>query len=482
MAVDYDLIVIGNSAAGIYAAIEAATLKARVALVVPDRLKIQSPELLDNRILQELRQAIAQPQWADTLEIGSLSLALKPNWAERVRQWSKAVAESVDTLYSPAVLASLGIEVIESTGEFCRKPKPGFMVNGRYVRSRAYLLATGCSPQIADIAGLDNTRHLTATTVFPAIDTLKPSHHLVIVGSDPVGVELAQTFAKFGLAVTLVVQSPRILPSYDLEVARLIQAQLEAEGIQILTNAAMTQVKQIHAKKWVQVGNQAIEADEILLATGWEPNVSFLNLEAFDLRPTTDGLAVNHKLQTVNPGVYACLGLINGNYAPHFAIAQAKVAVKNALFLPLSKIHERTIPHTIGTDPQAAQVGLTETQAREQYGQDVFTVRHSLQWLTKTHIRGEATGFCQFILRRNGEILGSQIVGEHAHEIIGTIALAIQQRLKIQTLARLTFPAATFAEVIHQTAFEWQRLRMEKNVGRQDFLEGFFNWQRSRLK
>ncbi|MCL6436331.1 MAG: NAD(P)/FAD-dependent oxidoreductase [Leptolyngbyaceae cyanobacterium HOT.MB2.61] len=481
MSANYDLIVIGNSHAGICAAIEAARLKARVALISQQTLTSSGLNLLDVHVLREIGQFLWQIRQAEQIGIWSSAGSLQTRWLEFTSQWAKGISETIATFYSPAVLSSSGIEVIEGQGEFCRKPKPGFMVNGRYLRSRAYLLATGCRPVIPDIDGLETLSYLTTATLLQKAHFLKPSSSLVIIGADPVGVELAQTLTKAGAQVIIITPAAHLLPNEDIETVHLIQAQLEAEGVRVFTRTSVTQVRQIQEKKWVQAGNQAIETDEILLATGWEPDVSSLNLEAVDLRPNSLGIQVNPKLQTSNPRIYACPGLSDRHYIPHLAVAQAKVALKNALFFPILTMNDHNIPVVIHTNPELARVGLTEHQAVEQYGKDVVILRQAFQTLTRAQIRGETTGFCKFILRRSGKILGAQIVGAQAGEMIGAIALAMQRRLHIQTLAKVVYPSATFAEIISQTAHQWNRLRLERSPGLQDCLEGFFDFRRSQL-
>lgn len=477
MSVDYDLVVIGNSPAGIYAAVEAARLRARVALVTQKVPVADFSGWLDHRVLQEVGRTMQQARRAEQFGIWAAPGSLKPGWLDRAQQWHKIVSETIEILYSPAVLASLGVEVIEGQGEFCRKPTPGLAVNGRHLRSRTYLLAVHCKSVPPEIDGLLRTGYVTAET---ALQTMNLSRQIpgsvVMIGTMPVGLELAQTLARSGWQVTLVDPAPRILPPFDLEAARLLQAQLEAEGIQIWTETAVTQVKQIQGRKWVQVGNQAMEVDEIVLATGWEPDVAALNLAAVGVDPS---LRVNPKLQTSNPRLYVCSGQSDRGYTPQLALAQVRVALKNALFLPLTTFSDRAIPYVVYTDPELVQLGLTELQAGAQYGRDLVILRQPFQRLAKAHLQAETTGFCKFILRRNGEILGAQLVGAQASEMVGAIALALQNRLKIQALATLALPSPTLAEIISQTAHEWQRVRLDRNPGWQDFLESFFNWRRS---
>jgi pyruvate/2-oxoglutarate dehydrogenase complex dihydrolipoamide dehydrogenase (E3) component len=247
------------------------------------------------------------------------------------------------------------------------------------------------------------------------------------------------------------------------------------------------QVRRIDDKKWVQAGNHAIETDQILLATGQEPNVESLNLEGVGVKFNRQGLELNEKLQTTNSRIYACGDFVGGYQFAHIAQYEASIALKNALFAPLFKVDYRGIPWAILCDPQLARVGLTEEQARHRYGKDVFVARQHFKTVDKAQLLGDTTGFCKIVGRQNGEILGASIVGPEASELIGAIALAIRHKIKLGAsplkLASLhaDFPhiSLTLSEIIHKTALEWQRQRLKRNKSLHDFLEGFFNLRRS---
>jgi pyruvate/2-oxoglutarate dehydrogenase complex dihydrolipoamide dehydrogenase (E3) component len=301
----------------------------------------------------------------------------------------------------------------------------------------------------------------------------------VVMGGGPIGTQLAQTLVRMNCEVTLVVSEPYILSTEDPEASRLVQAQLEAEGVRVLTQSPVTQVMRIDEKKWIQAGDRAIEADEILLAIGQQPNVESLNLEGVGVKFHRQGLMLNEKLQTTNPRIYACGDVAGGFRQAHIAQYEASIALKNALFAPLFKVDYRGIPWAIFCDPQLARVGLTEAQARHRYGKDVFVVRQYFKTLDKAQLMGETTGFCKIVGRQNGEILGASIVGPDASELIGAIALAMRQKIKVSAIAGLPHVSLTLSEIIQTTALEWQRQRLSRNKTLQNFLEGLFNLRRN---
>lgn len=492
MSVDYDLVVIGGSAAGIQAAIAATRLKARVVLVAQD---CQADRTIDTQVLAAVGQTLNQLQRAAQLGMGATDVALPSasTW-EQAKRWSIAAVANAEG-HSPAVLASLGIEVIAGCGEFHRKPKLGFLVNGRSLRSRAYLLAIddlsvsltkakpshGTVPPLLEIDGLATVGYLTsdlALQKIPAVENL----HLVIIGREAIGVELAQSLVRLGRSVTLIVPDPQLLPHEDAEAAFLMQAQLESEGVEILTETTVTQVRDIDGKKWVQAGNRAIEADEIILAAIPPFDSTRLNLKAANVEQSPSGIRVNAKLQTTNPRIYACRGRIDGYDTPHIAIADAQIALKNALFLPIARVTDRPVPSLVSTNPALARIGHTETSAIQHFGNDVVILRQPFKRLTKAQLQDETTGFCKLIVHRNGKLLGAHIVGSQAGELIVPIALAMQQKLKVQAIAHLVLPASSLTSIIQQTAAEWHRHKFQQKTRLQNFLEGWFNWRRSIAK
>jgi pyruvate/2-oxoglutarate dehydrogenase complex dihydrolipoamide dehydrogenase (E3) component len=481
MPLAYDLVIIGATAAGVQAADLAARWGARVVLVEQGMVET-APEAIGDRVLLEVGQTLEQAKRAIQLGVwqtgesgGEVDPA--PLW-QLTQRWTAAVGSTLEAAQSGAVLATSGVEVISGCGEFCRKPDLGFLVRGRLLRSRAYLLATGGCSVVPEIEGLSVAGYLTPRTLMQQEQLLKRVRNLVVIGADARGTALAQAFARLGIAVTMITTRSQILPGVDPEIASLIQAHLEAIGVGVLTSTAISQIRPIQGKKWVQAGDRAIEADEILLAAGQQPNLAGLNLEAANLDWRAD-IPINAKLQTRNPRIYACLGQIDGDYAAHVAAHEAAIAVKNALFFPWFTATRQTLPRLVCTNPALAWIGFTEADAMQQYGQEVMILRQRFETIQKAQLRGEPTGLCKLIVRRNGMILGAHLVGAEAGEWIGAIALAIQQKLPIRTLATLSLPSPTFAEVLRNTALEWDRLRLEDNPIQQDFLEWWFATRRS---
>ena len=474
---DYDLVIVGGSAVGRYAAARAMQTKTqamRVALVEPETFN----DFSDLHHATFLHAAHLSHQIRRSSQWGlPKQRELNPllQWQETLA-WAQGAAESLeDQATSLELLAASGVDVIVGQGEFLRRPRWGFSVNGRVLRSRSFLLAPAALCHIPAIAGLEIVPFLTLETLWQQSwqtlpDRLMPDR-LMIIGSDPRGIELAQAFNRLGTQVTLISSRP-LLPSEDREAVNLIQAQLEAEGVDVFSQAIVRKIQPSDRASKIQVclewsdrlQSHTVQADALLLATPPQIDLTYLNLESVGVEWHPYGIVVNRKLQTRNPDIYAC-GTALGGYAD-LALArhEAAVALKNARspqsflssFFPQTVRYETVryekVPFVLKTAPELARVGLTEIQAQRHYGAEVMILKQFTKTLPKAQIQNETTGFCKLIVRRNGEILGAHWVGTNASEGIGTIALAIQQNIKIQAIAQLSLPGFTDVELLQAIA------------------------------
>ncbi|UNU25265.1 dihydrolipoyl dehydrogenase family protein [Microcoleus vaginatus] len=486
---DYDLVIIGGTAAGRYAALTATNFPARVALVEPlsnsQDLPTGEKESIDLglRYSQTLREAarfaqqISRQQLGVRWEVANSSVPIKLGF-DGVLKWAEGVVSNLSEIDDLGVLAARGVDVIFGSGEFVAKPDLAFVVGGRKLRSLCYLLACPTLPAIPNIEGLSSAGFFTSETVAELAKLPQLPKNLAVIGADPSGVEVAQTFARLGVAVTLVVKSSHILAKEDREAAGLVQAAMEAEGVRILTATEVTQARVIEGKKWIQAGPRAIEAEEIFLAAGRGHDFSSLNLEAAGVKFSYRGVILNEKLQTTNHRIYA-IGDVAGGYPfPHIANCEAAVAVKNALFLPMFQIDYRGIPWAIFSDPQLARVGLTEAQARRRFGDDLIIGREYFKNVERAQMSGETTGFCKIVGRRNGEMLGASIVGPQAAELIHAIALAVRHGMKVEAIAELPYIWSSFSAINGQTASLWESQRLGSNTFIQNLWENLFHWRR----
>lgn len=498
MKFDYDLVILGGSVVGRYAAVMASRLKARVALIEPDGGQQVELPLLQHCAFRQLAALIEHTGKAATWDLCSTPIAA--NHFTPIR-WQQALAWIQDTTeaiaaneiigYSLSQVAAFGVDVIRGQATFCtasrkkdrsapakrlhRRP-PVVLVNGRYLRSRNYLLAPATQAIIPEIEGLTTTNYRTIDSFWQKPWTTLP-HHLIVLGSDPRGIELAQLFNRLGCQVTLIASGTQLLPQEDPGIVALLQAHLEAEGIQILTHTRVTQAKCLDTQTWIQAGDRALQTDALLLATrSHSENLQALNLSAVGLAEHSV-LTVNRKLQTANPYIYACGDVLGGYSLAHLAEYEADVAIHNALCFPTTRIDYKPIAWSTFTHPTLTRIGLTEPQAREFYGEDMLVLQQSLKPLSMAQTQQATTGLCKLIVRRNGEILGAHCLAPASEEWMAPIALAMKHKIKLGAIAPSSFLSSTFSETLALLVRQWQQHRLpqwQRNVW-----ESWFNLRRS---
>jgi mercuric reductase len=439
----HDLVIIGATPAAIEAALLAVHLKKRVALVQQlstDNLRA-SEDIFGRGYSQIIHLYKLQNQWQET--------AIYPQW-NQIREWLQEVDKTITAHHSLATLAMQGIDVIPAAGEFVRLPRLGFAVNGRHLLAKHYIIAPEFSPQVPNIWGLDEINYFTAQTIWQVknLDTL--GQHLAIIGNSLTALQLAQILRRLGKEISLIIEDNYLLPDVDREISHLVGAILEAEGIKILSHSFVSQVKAIDGQKWLQLGNHVIEVDDIIFAGNYQGYDQRLNLEAVGVKIVRGMIRVNDQLQTDNPRIYA-LNLLRNNYPdPTLHHSAAFSLVKCLLNGEKFHFNPHQIPAMISFDPRVAWVGLTTEAAKGRYGDQVKIINYPIKNASASQILGETTGFCQLIFREDGKIIGAQIIGNQAVELISVISLALQENLPIQSLAKNIYPWISMGEIIEE--------------------------------
>jgi pyruvate/2-oxoglutarate dehydrogenase complex dihydrolipoamide dehydrogenase (E3) component len=475
MTVDYDLIVLGGTAIGRYAAAQASQLGARVALIEPPALAVSSSDFCESLI--QLNSTLQQP--SEQRFRPELAADPAPSW-QAVDEWLTLQATLTLTSAMPNSLPRLalaGVDVIAEDGAFVHRPVLGFALAQRLLRSRAYLLALPTRSALPAIEGLDRVHCCWPMTALDPKTWPTLPQRILILGNHPKGVALAQTLNRLGATVTLITTHNQLLSTETPDLSFLIQAQLEAEGVSILTQARVSQIRQIDQQIWVQAGYAALETNAIVLATQPELALSGLNLESAGVKWHPQRIVVNRHLQTTQPRIYACGESLGGYGSAAIEQHEADVALHNALFWANRATAYHQVPYLVPTDPPLVRIGWSEVQARQMYGAEIVVVAQSFNALPKAQMRGHALGWLQLIARRNGDLLGAQAIGSEAPEWMNLITLAMQQRLKVAALAQLPMLSPSFAELIRQLANQIQQ--KSRPVWKQELLGSWFNFRRS---
>ncbi|MBV9687727.1 MAG: FAD-dependent oxidoreductase [Alphaproteobacteria bacterium] len=316
------------------------------------------------------------------------------------------------------------------------------------IRPRRFVIATGSQPAVPKIPGLDTVPYLTNETIFA--NRARPDH-LIVIGGGPIGIEMAQAHRRLGAQVT-VLDVGLVLPRDDPELVASLTGHLADEGIVIRQGIEVSGLERDRDRIIARLADgERITGSHLLVAAGRRPSIEALDLPAARIEATAKGITVDERLRTTNRRAFAIGDVAGGPQFTHIALYHAGIVIRNALFKLPAKVDYRALPWVTYTDPELAQVGLTEAAARA-----VGEYPHVLQWPFSENDRAqterETMGFVKAVLRRNGRILGASILGAGAGDLILPWALAISQRLKIGALANLIVPYPTRGEASKRAA------------------------------
>jgi pyruvate/2-oxoglutarate dehydrogenase complex dihydrolipoamide dehydrogenase (E3) component len=432
MKFEYDLVVVGSTNEAVYAARKAAKLKARVALVsgssITENRPIDDIYCAAYHRLTSFREKAKEYPFCWKQEIQDIT--------QEYRLWIQEIATNLAVDRMPAVLNALGIDTIYGQCNFFRLPYSGIEVDARKLKARSYLLATGSREYIPQIAGLERVNYLSYSQLWQC-DLASLPKSITIVGDGEKSLKIAQILNRLSKHIVLVTEKKTLLPSEDEELTNLLQANLEAEGIKIYTSTEIEQIKSIEAKKWLQVGNKAIAIDELIVIGRPSPNIEELNLEGIGVECDRQRIKVNRKLQTSNPKIYAVGDILGGYNDVHLARYEVDIALKNALAsfnLSPEKTRYNLTPSIIHIEPNLARVGMTETQARQNFGDNIQVIRQHLPKSIAEQIDDRSPTFCKLILDSRERLLGAHLLGDRAIELIESLALTIDHKITPQSL------------------------------------------------
>jgi len=361
-----------------------------------------------------------------------------------VRAHVRRAIEAIAPHDSQQRMEGLGITVIRSPARFTGPRR--LEAAGQHFTARRIIVATGSRPAVPPIPGLADVPFLTNETLF-ANDTLPA--HLVIIGGGAIGLEMAQAHRRLGSRVT-VIEAATPLAQDDPDLAAVVLAQLAAEGVEIIADTAVTHVARSGDGIMVAAGSRTITGSHLLVATGRRPNVEALGLEAAGIAATAKGITVDRGLRTTNRHVYA-VGDVAGGRFTHEAGYQAGIVIRNALFALPAKA-TAAIPHATYTDPELAQVGLTEAQARAIHGHAITVLRTPFAENDRATAEGRRQGLVKIIAGGRGRILGAGIAAPGAGELIQPWVLALERNLRLSHIAGSVLPYPTRGEASRRAA------------------------------
>jgi pyruvate/2-oxoglutarate dehydrogenase complex dihydrolipoamide dehydrogenase (E3) component len=445
----HDVIVIGGGAGGLVTTVGCAQLGLKTAVVERNRL---GGDCLYHGCVPSkslLRTAAVYKQAAEFERFGLPSVKLPPVRMSDVNARVKSVIEEIAQHDSAERFESLGAEVFMGQPRFLGPHE--IAVDGERLSAKSIVISTGSSPRGLPIQGLEDSGYITNLDVF---DLEELPRRLVVIGAGPIGSEMAHAFARLGSEVTVLDVAPQMLPREDADMAAVVQRRMEADGVRFRLGVKITSVEGSGADRKVHLedGDKQVTlpADQILVAAGRTGNTDDLDLPKAGVAVETGFITTNSKLQTSQKHILA-VGDVNGRYLfTHVAGAEGSLAVRRVALRVGGSMSYRNVPWVTYTDPELASIGYNERSATEA-GIDYHVVRQELSANDRAHAEGEPEGVAKVLLDRKDRVIGTQIAGLHAGELLLPSIFAVGKGWKFSEVMSPIYPYPTLGE-IHKKA------------------------------
>jgi pyruvate/2-oxoglutarate dehydrogenase complex dihydrolipoamide dehydrogenase (E3) component len=451
---DYDLGILGGGAAGLTAASGAARFGAKTILIeksgrlggdclhygcVPSKTLIRTARVYSlSRRSTEFGLPEVPPQ---SVDLGAVM--------DRV----KSVINEIQQHDSPERFCSLGAKIVFGNAAFT--DDHAVVIDGQGISAKSWIIATGSSPALPPVAGLDTVPYWTNETIF---NQRQLPASLIVLGGGPIGLELAQAMGRLGSQVTVVEFMEQILGPEDDDIADILRIRLQEEKIKVLTATRALRAQYIDGAIHLTIagnsGNgrpEAIRASALLVATGRKPNIDGLGLDAAGVKFTPRGIPTNTRMKTNIGHIYAA-GDVNGRFPfTHVAGYEAGVALTNAILHLPRRVDYGKIGWCTYTDPEIASIGLNEKGAQTS-GIKYRLWEEHLAENDRARAEGETAGKIKLLATPSGKLLGCQIIGTHAGELIHEWILAVNAGVKISAIAGAIHIYPTVSEISRQVA------------------------------
>lgn len=457
--IDNDLIVIGAGSGGLVAALIAVTARAKVVLIEKGKMggDCLNTGCIPSKTLIRSARFSADVQRA--VDFGFKPLTCSFDFTEIMARTKRVIAK-IEPHDSAERYESLGVEVYSGTAKIISPWE--VLVNDEKISARNIIIATGAEPLIPAIRGIDRVSYLTSETIWNLKELPK---RLVILGGGPIGIELAQTFARLSSDVTLVEGSNMILNREDSDVSEFLKQALESDGVKILTDHQAVSIEESKGQYRIVCCSEknqevVIACDELIVAVGRKASIAGLGLEELNIEMTPEGnISVDQYLRTSLSNIFA-IGDVAGPYQfTHTASYMASYAAMNAMFgwFWKSKINYSVVPWCTFSSPEVARVGLSENEALKQ-GIPYDIVKFDVSRLDRAITDGEDRGFVKILTRpRSDKILGVTIISEHAGDVISEYILAMKEGIGLKKVLGAIHIYPTFGEMNKHAASQWRK-------------------------
>ncbi len=443
------IVIVGGGVGGYPAAIRAARMGAEVTLIERDALGgtclnwgcIPTKALLQSAgVVRTMKQSETFGVKCKGFEVDFGAVMARKNAV--VAQLTRGVG---------ALLKSKKVKVIQGTASFVDAKTVQIQETGEKVQGDAFLIASGSVPGRIPIEGIDGPDVMDSNQVL-AMQTLPKS--VVVIGGGVIGVEFAQFLAAMGTEVTILETLPGLVPGVDREIATLLQKQITAAGVRVVTGAAVKGIAHKKTENTVTytVGDrtETVSAEKVFITVGRKPDFSLLGIDKVGIKHERGAIVVNEFMETNIPGIYAAGDVVGGIMLAHLATAEGECAVRNILG-HREAMNYKAVPSCIYTTPEVASVGLTEEKAKERG--EIQVGRFPLRGNGKALVLNETEGLVKVISdSKYGEVLGVHIIGPHATDMIAEAVLGMTMEMTAEELAGAIHPHPTVSEAIMEAA------------------------------
>ncbi len=450
---DYDLVVIGSGPAGYAAAFRAAQLGGKVAMVEKDVVGgvCLNRGCIPTKSLLEAAALFEQMQRADTFGLACDSP--RADMAKLIARKNRHVAQLRGGVEQLA--KSHGVDVVAGTAAIAARNKVRVETadGERMLTTKAIIVATGSEPQELATLPFDHDVVLSSTDLLE-LETQPAS--LLIVGGGYIGCEFATIFAGLGSKVTIVEMLGQLVPGQEARIARTIQTSFKKRGVTLHLNTKVEKLDVAKGKATATLSSGEITtAEKVLVSVGRRLNSGGIGLESVGVRTDGGRIVVDEYLETNVSGIYAVGDVIGGWLLAHVGHHEGIVAAENAIGTGATrKMDYRAVPAGIYTHPEIATVGLDQTQAKEA-GRDVITGRFPFSATPKAVVADETDGFVQVVAdAKTRQLLGVQIVGPHATDLIAEAAVLVQMEARLDELGGTIHPHPTLSEALMEAALD----------------------------
>jgi len=453
----FDLAVIGGGSAGYAAARTAQGLGLKVAVIEGGK-QVGGLCILRGCMPTKtfLESAHRNHEIARAAEFGLRVGKPKPDWKAILKRKDRLIREFAD--YRKEQLEKGNFTFYRARAKFCGPHRLVLEAVGKdkvpaEIEAKMFVVATGSRTAKREIPGLERAGYWTSDD---CLRVSQPVKSLIVLGGRAVGLEFAQYYAHLGVKVSVIQRSSQLLPESDPEVGKVVEKVFRQDGTDVFCGTEIVQVMQKGKRKRVEFlqggKKKTVEAEQILQALGREPDLGGLDCKEAGLKITKGKIAVSETQQSDVPHIFAA-GDVCGPYeVVHLAIQQGEVAAKNAAqFLKGGdlrvKMDYRMKLEVIFTSPEAAGVGYSERECREK-GWDIVTASYPFADHGKSIVMGELNGFVKLIaLKQTGEIVGAEVVGPHASDLVHEPMAVMRYRGTAQEMAEMPHYHPTLSEI-----------------------------------